>query len=106
MTPIEVDEIQSYADRGNRSEGATVIETLSLCVELRKEQAQSARLAAEINRLRPYLIDEADRQMVLLALAHLSIERPGWVYSHEEIAKKLRGLEMFTEFRNLRQGSQ
>lgn len=101
----EIDELQSYADRGEQSAGATPDETIRLCVELRKERATSARLAAEINHLRPYLIDEGDRQMIVLALAHLSIERPGWLYCHEEIAKRLCGSEMFAEFRRLHEES-
>jgi hypothetical protein len=31
-------------------------------------------------------LDEGQRQMVLLALAKLSIERPGWLYAIEELA--------------------
>lgn len=33
-------------------------------------------------------IEEADRQMVLLALAELWVKRPGWHYAIEEVAKK------------------
>lgn len=100
---VETDEIQCYADRGDQSTGATPDETIRLCVELRKERATSARLAAEINRIRPYLIDEGDRQMILLALSHLSIKFPGWLYCHQEIAKRLGGSEMFAEFRKHRE---
>lgn len=34
-------------------------------------------------------IDEGQRQMVLLALAHLSVERPGWNTALREIATKM-----------------
>jgi hypothetical protein len=34
------------------------------------------------------IIDESQRQMLLLALAHLAIERPGWDWTLGELAKK------------------
>jgi hypothetical protein len=43
--------------------------------------------------------DESDRQMILLGLALLSLQRPGWVVACEMIAKKLKGETMFREFR-------
>lgn len=51
-------------------------------------------------------LDEADRQMVLLALARLSVERPGWEYCLHAIALQIdaqsegRAL-MFDNFRGL-----
>jgi hypothetical protein len=57
----------------------------------------------------PYIhtirITEEERQMVLLALAELSIARPGWISSLEEIALKMDNktedgrAEMFDQFR-------
>lgn len=53
-------------------------------------------------------LDESQRQMVLMALAHLAMERPGWDYALMEIANKIDnerkkdGLpEMYMEFKNL-----
>jgi hypothetical protein len=34
-------------------------------------------------------LDEADRQLVLIALAHLSIERPGWDNALNRIAVEI-----------------
>ena len=52
-------------------------------------------------------IDEGDRQMILLALAHLAVERPGWLYATGLVAAKMDTIEldrpkMFTEFYMLR----
>lgn len=54
-------------------------------------------------------MDESQRQMILMALAHLSIERPGWDDALNRIALqidnpiggRLRG-EMYDEFRTLK----
>lgn len=46
--------------------------------------------------------DESDRQAVLLALAALAAERPGWEYMLGRIADKLRGRAMFEQFLALR----
>jgi hypothetical protein len=45
-------------------------------------------------------IDEFDRQAILLAIAKLSIERPGWLYYLGTIAEKFSGREMFEGFRS------
>jgi len=45
------------------------------------------------------LLDESDRQAVLLALAELSLTRPGWYNYLATVAGKLRGREMFENFR-------
>jgi len=34
-------------------------------------------------------IEEEQRQAILLALAHLAVERPGWDYMLSEIARKM-----------------
>lgn len=45
-------------------------------------------------------VTEAERQLLLLALAKLSIERPGWDESAiSPVAKKLKGEEMFKLFK-------
>lgn len=43
--------------------------------------------------------DECDRQLILLALAVLSLQRPGWAWTLGNIAEKLQGREMFETFR-------
>jgi len=44
-------------------------------------------------------LDESERQAVLLALARLSVECPGWQMMLGEIAQKFEGQKMFEEFR-------
>lgn len=53
-------------------------------------------------------LDESDRQMLLMALAHLAIERPGWKFATEAIASKMDNMaagkpELYTLFFTLRQ---
>jgi hypothetical protein len=55
-------------------------------------------------------LDESQRQMVLLALAHLSIERRGWEYALHEIALLIDNQRdgravMYDEFRALRRAT-
>lgn len=47
------------------------------------------------------LIDltEDERQVILLALAHLAVERPGWDHYLTGVARRLQGEVLFTEFR-------
>lgn len=49
-------------------------------------------------------IEEDERQAILMALAHLVVERPGWHMLLEQIARKMDnpGPELFTAFWNLR----
>lgn len=52
-------------------------------------------------------VDEAQRQMMLMALAHLSVERPGWDSALAEIAGKMdnagqEGPEMYEQFKRFR----
>jgi hypothetical protein len=42
---------------------------------------------------------EGERQMVLLALAQMALNRPGWKIPLEDLAKKLKGLGMFENFK-------
>lgn len=44
-------------------------------------------------------LEESDRQMLLLSLALCARLRPGWDYAAGEIAKKLGGEQMFTDFK-------
>lgn len=44
-------------------------------------------------------IEEGERQTTLLALAELSLRRPGWLDHLERIADKFGGKMMFDEFR-------
>ena len=48
-----------------------------------------------------YEMEECDRQATLLALATLALHRPGWDWMLGEIAEKLRGREMFDNFKRL-----
>jgi hypothetical protein len=53
------------------------------------------------------LLEESERQMVLLALAKLSLEKPGWLHAIEELGLKMDNRtaqgkpEMLSEFRNI-----
>lgn len=55
-------------------------------------------------------IDEGQRQMVLMALAHLAVERPGWDFKLNETALLMDNrmdtgrAQMFEEFKLLHQG--
>jgi len=56
-------------------------------------------------------IEEGQRQMLLLALAKLSIERPGWYWTLGELAAKFstapnieNGRELFEQFRDIHRG--
>jgi hypothetical protein len=42
--------------------------------------------------------DESDRQALILALARLAVERPGWKTMLHEIAVRFSGGEMFAQF--------
>lgn len=42
---------------------------------------------------------EEDRQMILLALAELSLRRPGWLFTLGRVAGTFHGREMFDGFR-------
>lgn len=46
-----------------------------------------------------FKLDEGQRQMTLLALAELSLRRPGFDLCIREIAFKLRGVEMLESFK-------
>jgi hypothetical protein len=52
-------------------------------------------------------LEEEERQMTLLALAKLAVERPGWVWALEQIALKMDNrvdedrAEMFRKFLSL-----
>jgi len=51
-------------------------------------------------------LDEGERQMMLMALAHLAVERPGWDDALQRLAKQLDNEEngrpqMYDEFRKL-----
>ena len=54
-------------------------------------------------------LDEGDRQLVLMALAHLSVERPGWDDALHRIAMKIDNdavgrPQMYDDFRKLHLG--
>jgi hypothetical protein len=49
-----------------------------------------------------YTLDEDQRQMILLAIARLAVERPGWDTALDEIAVVFGGREMFEEFKRFK----
>jgi hypothetical protein len=46
-----------------------------------------------------FRVTESQRQAVILALARLSVERPGWLMMLRELAAVFSGGEMFDKFR-------
>jgi hypothetical protein len=63
--------------------------------------------AAMLIDLDKALEDESDRQMTLMALAHLSVERPGWREACRDVATRIGGApaaEAFDLFREMRAG--
>ena len=55
-------------------------------------------------------LTEEERQATLMALAHLAVERPGWLIMLQEIAGKMdnataEGPELFNNFWSLHQDS-
>jgi hypothetical protein len=48
-----------------------------------------------------YEIGEEDRQMILLALGRLAVDRPGWDSTLGRLAETLDGAEMYRTFRDL-----
>jgi hypothetical protein len=50
-----------------------------------------------------YLTEE-QRQAVLLAVAKLAVERPGWDYMLGEVADAMSGRKMYENFKKLHEG--
>jgi hypothetical protein len=50
-------------------------------------------------------IDEGQRQLLLLALAKLSIEGPGWHWTLGELAEEFSGRALFEQFRKIHNAS-
>jgi Tfp pilus assembly protein PilO len=55
-------------------------------------------------------LEESDRQLVLMALAHLAVERPGWDYALREIAARIdngsqENPTLYGQFKQLRFGA-
>jgi hypothetical protein len=46
-----------------------------------------------------FSLDEKDRQATLLALAELSLSRPGWLAMLTTVAARLGGVTLFEQFR-------
>jgi hypothetical protein len=46
-------------------------------------------------------LEEGERQATILALANLSLQRPGWDFMLGEIAEKLQGRVMYDEMKRL-----
>lgn len=55
-----------------------------------------------LTETRSYEFSEEERQMILLSLAWVSIERPGWDWFLGMIAERLRGGKMFERFKGLK----
>jgi len=57
-------------------------------------------------RGRGLALEESERQAVLMALAHLAVERPGWDYMLNRIALRIDNgttrAELYDQFRDLR----
>ena len=51
------------------------------------------------------LLNEVQRQVVILALAHLAVERPEWDVLLLRIVSELNGYEMYVEFKRLHERS-
>ena len=47
-----------------------------------------------------FSVDESQRQLLLLAIARLAVDRPGWDEALGEVAQKLRGVDMFEQFKS------
>jgi hypothetical protein len=47
-------------------------------------------------------VDESQRQMILLAIARLAVERPGWDWTLGELAQQLKGRALFEDFKQLK----
>lgn len=46
-------------------------------------------------------IEEGERQMLLMAIAHLANRNPGWDYALSLLAVKMEDKEMFEKFKDL-----
>lgn len=46
-------------------------------------------------------IKEDQRQAILLAIAKLSLERPGWDLYLEELSERFNGREMYEKFKDI-----
>jgi hypothetical protein len=47
-------------------------------------------------------VDEAQRQLIVLALAHLSLKRPGWTFATNEAAQRFpNGAKLHEQFRQI-----
>jgi len=62
---------------------------------IEQQLEELAHLAGLVHRL---VLDEAQRQMVLLSLAKISITRPGWAYAIGQIVDKLAGGDLYQAF--------
>ena len=50
-----------------------------------------------------FLIEESDRQLILLAIARLGVERPGWQMTLHRLASEvLHGEDMFAMFQRFK----
>lgn len=47
-------------------------------------------------------VDQYDHGLIMMALAHLALERGDLAYRAERVARDLRGLSMFMELRDLK----
>ena len=58
-------------------------------------------LKSTLEFLPAVVLEESGRQLVLMALAHLSLERPGWDAALKEVAEQMKGGRMYEQFKDL-----
>jgi hypothetical protein len=66
-----------------------------------RRASEAARLTRTALGYGEYRIDEGQRQILLLALAELSVARPGWKWAIRDLAERLHGGEMFDNLASL-----
>ena len=47
------------------------------------------------------IVDEGERQMLMLAIAKLGLENPGWDMMLETLSDKFQGKEMYEKFKDI-----
>lgn len=84
--------------------GDIVVRTEAEAMEARQERERVNRIAeSHPPRNHVLRVSEEERQAVILALAALSVERPGWLDFLQRIAKRLDPkLMLFERFRSIR----
>jgi len=99
VTPLEVivSEIEDAKDNGDTGNALYCNGWLASYAKQLADRIENASPARTDYPPR-YTMDEAQRQTVLLALALLLIQRPGWELHCRELAALFYGSEMFESF--------